>query len=135
MFDYLRDPQAIYARSFELVREHTDLDRVPTSLHDIVIRLVHACGQPELVDELRWSSSFGTAARAALQAGFLEVRKTPSASLQEVQLMDISQKLLHHMPLQPWSGACGGPTSDRSLRRTAVAYDGSWPRSSSSPNS
>jgi precorrin-8X/cobalt-precorrin-8 methylmutase len=69
MFDYLRDPQAIYARSFELVREHTDLSEIPSSLQPLAVRLVHACGLPELVQELRWSANFVDAAVKALAAG------------------------------------------------------------------
>lgn len=69
VFDYIRDPQAIYARSFELVRQHTDLRRVPPALQPLVVRLVHACGLPELVEDLRWSDDFVDAAQAALQAG------------------------------------------------------------------
>ena len=65
MFDYLRDPQAIYARSFELVREHTDLSEVLDSMQPLAVRLVHACGLPELVQELRWSVDFVDAATVA----------------------------------------------------------------------
>ena len=69
VFDYLRDPQAIYARSFELVREHTDLSEVPDSMQPLAVRLVHACGLPELVQELRWSADFIDAATAGLASG------------------------------------------------------------------
>ena len=69
VFDYLRDPQAIYARSFELVREHTDLSKIPLPLQPLAVRLVHACGLPKLVQELRWSDGFVDAAVQALAGG------------------------------------------------------------------
>lgn len=68
-FDYIRDPQAIYARSFELVRAATDLSRVPDSLHDVAIRLVHACGMPDVVEDLDWRGDPAGAASAALRKG------------------------------------------------------------------
>ena len=36
---------------------------------DVVIRLVHACGMPEIAADLRWSDGVASAARAALGAG------------------------------------------------------------------
>jgi precorrin-8X/cobalt-precorrin-8 methylmutase len=67
--DYLRDPDAIYRRSFEIVRAETDLSRVPEELKDVAVRLVHACGMPDIVADLRWSDGAASAARAALAAG------------------------------------------------------------------
>ena len=69
MFDYLRDPQEIYRRSFEIIRGETDLSRLPESLHDLAIRVVHASGQPDIVDRLAWSPDLVEAAQAALAAG------------------------------------------------------------------
>ena len=48
MVDYLRDPGTIYARSFALIRAEVPLGRFPESLHALVLRLVHACGMPEV---------------------------------------------------------------------------------------
>ena len=67
--DYLRDPDAIYRRSFEIVRAETDLSSVPDDLKDVAVRLVHACGMPDIVADLRWSDGVAAAARAALEAG------------------------------------------------------------------
>jgi precorrin-8X/cobalt-precorrin-8 methylmutase len=69
MFDYLRDPQAIYAKSFALVREATDLSAVPQALQPLVIRLVHACGLPQIVPNLAWSDDIQDSAWSALSAG------------------------------------------------------------------
>ena len=69
MYDYVRDPDEIYRRSFEAVRDACDLGAVPASLHDVVIRLVHACGMPEIVADLAWLDDPQGTGRAALQRG------------------------------------------------------------------
>jgi len=67
--DYLRDPQAIYAESFARVRAACDLSRLPAELEGVALRLVHACGMPEILDELAWSDGVVDAGRTALRAG------------------------------------------------------------------
>ena len=66
MHDYLRDPEEIYRRSFEIVRAETDLSRLPAALRDIAVRIVHACGTPEVVSDLDWRGDPAAAGRAAL---------------------------------------------------------------------
>jgi precorrin-8X/cobalt-precorrin-8 methylmutase len=66
---YLRDPAAIYRRSFALIREEVPLDRFPTTLHPLVIRLVHAAGDPSIPADLVWSDGAAERGRAALVAG------------------------------------------------------------------
>ena len=67
--DYLRDPKAIYAESFRQVRAASDLSRVPAELQSVALRLVHACGMPEVLDDLVWSDDLAAAARRALAGG------------------------------------------------------------------
>jgi precorrin isomerase len=67
--EYLCNPEDIYRRSFELVRAETDLSDVPSDLQPIVVRLVHACGMPDIVNELAWSSDVVAASSDALEAG------------------------------------------------------------------
>lgn len=67
--EYLCNPKDIYRRSFELVRAETDLSDVPSDLQPIVIRLVHACGMPDIVTELAWSSDVVAASSEALEGG------------------------------------------------------------------
>ena len=69
MADHLRDPQAIYARSFALIRAEVALGRFPASLHGLVLRLVHACGMPDIADDLAWHGDPVAAGRSALHAG------------------------------------------------------------------
>lgn len=67
--EYLRDPDEIYRRSFEIVRAEADLSALPDNIAEIAVRLIHACGMPEIVPDLRWSGDVAGAARAALAAG------------------------------------------------------------------
>ncbi len=67
--DYLRDPQAIYRRSFAIVRAEADLGGLPAELAEVAVRLVHACGMPDITADLAWSGDVIGHARTALAAG------------------------------------------------------------------
>ena len=69
MNDYLRDPAQIYRRSFEIIRAETDFSGLPPDAEPVATRIVHACGMPEIVTDLRISSDFVAAARAAISSG------------------------------------------------------------------
>ena len=69
MADYLRDPAAIYRQSFATVRREARLERLPPALHSLAVRLVHACGMPDVVDDLEWSEGVAEAAAAAIRGG------------------------------------------------------------------
>jgi precorrin-8X/cobalt-precorrin-8 methylmutase len=66
--DYLRDPQAIYDRSFAIIREEAYLDRWDAREQAIAIRMIHACGMTDVVDDLVISDDFVAAAALALNA-------------------------------------------------------------------
>jgi precorrin-8X/cobalt-precorrin-8 methylmutase len=68
-YDYLRDPAAIYLRSFELIREESDLSHLPSELHPIALRLVHAVADPTILADLLWSDGAVKAGQAALARG------------------------------------------------------------------
>ncbi|MEQ9626805.1 MAG: precorrin-8X methylmutase [Roseitalea porphyridii] len=68
-FDYIRDPQEITRRSFEIVRAETDLSALPADVAEIALRVVHACGMPEIAPDLAYGGDLVGAGRAALQAG------------------------------------------------------------------
>lgn len=68
-YDYLRDPAAIYRRSFALIRAETDLSSMPAELHSLAFRLVHAVADPTVVKDLAWSAGAVGAGRAALAGG------------------------------------------------------------------
>jgi len=68
-YRYLKDPAAIYRRSFALIRREVDLAPIPRALHALALRLVHASGEPDLLEHLRWSEDAGARAHAALAKG------------------------------------------------------------------
>jgi len=69
MFDYLRDPEAIYAESFRRIRSETVLDGLDPATAAVAVRLVHACGMPEIVRDISVSQGAVEAAKAAIDAG------------------------------------------------------------------
>jgi precorrin-8X/cobalt-precorrin-8 methylmutase len=68
-YTYIRDPAAIYRRSFALVREEADLGRFPPALRALAIRLAHAAGDVSILDDLAWSPGAVAAGRRALASG------------------------------------------------------------------
>jgi len=66
---YLRDGPEIYRRSFAIIRAEADLSGVPATLEAAAVRMVHACGMVDLVEDLAWSDGAGSAIRAALRGG------------------------------------------------------------------
>src|SRR5690348_6638000 len=68
-YAYLRDPAAIYRRSFTLVRKEADLGRFPPALRPLAIRLAHAAGDVSILDDLAWSRGAAAAGRGALSNG------------------------------------------------------------------
>ncbi len=69
MIDYLRDPREIYRQSFAAIRAEAPLDRLPADIAPLALRLVHACGMPDIVDDLAFSPNAGGIGRAALARG------------------------------------------------------------------
>jgi precorrin-8X/cobalt-precorrin-8 methylmutase len=66
---YLRDPAAIYQESFAAICREAPLDRLPEDLRPVALRLIHACGMPDIVGDLAWTPDAVGAGRAALRAG------------------------------------------------------------------
>lgn len=69
MAEYLKDPAAIYAQSFATVRAEAELARFPEDIAEVVVRLVHACGMPQIVDDIAFTPDAVSAGRAALKSG------------------------------------------------------------------
>jgi precorrin-8X/cobalt-precorrin-8 methylmutase len=69
MIDYIRDGQAIYRNSFATIRAEADLSQVPPDLEKLAVRVIHACGMVDVVQDLRFSAGAGLAGRRALAAG------------------------------------------------------------------
>ena len=66
---YLRDGDAIYQRSFAIIRAEADLTRFSAEEADVAVRMIHACGQVEAAQHIVFGEGVVAAARAALAAG------------------------------------------------------------------
>ncbi|MFM0250874.1 precorrin-8X methylmutase [Paraburkholderia sediminicola] len=69
MLDYIRDGQEIYRQSFATIRAEADLSRIPADLEKLAVRVIHACGMVDVIEDLRFSEGAGAAGRAALVQG------------------------------------------------------------------
>ena len=67
--EYIRDGNAIYEKSFAIIRAEADLVRFSAEEADVAIRMIHACGLVEAAEHFVFSEGFVTAGRAALKAG------------------------------------------------------------------
>ncbi|WP_314190091.1 precorrin-8X methylmutase [Paracoccus yeei] len=66
---YETDGRAIYARSFATIRAEAALARFDPDEEPVAVRMIHACGQVEIADLIRFSPGMAASARAALAAG------------------------------------------------------------------
>ena len=62
-------PEAIYRRSFEIIRAEADLTGLSPDAAAIATRVMHASGMTDLVPDLRISSGIGSVVRAAVLPG------------------------------------------------------------------
>lgn len=69
MFDYIRDGAAIYRQSFATIRAESDLSAIPADLEKLAVRVIHACGMTDVVQDLAWSEGAGRIGRQALAGG------------------------------------------------------------------
>jgi len=68
-YAYLRDPAAIYRRSFAMIRREVDLSGMPRELRPVALRLVHATGESAILDDLAASKGAAAIGRKALARG------------------------------------------------------------------
>ncbi|MFI0238330.1 precorrin-8X methylmutase [Streptomyces sp. NPDC016845] len=71
MYDYEKDGAAIYRESFATIRTEAaaGLAELPADVAQAAVRMIHACGQVDLVQDIGFSAGVVTKARAALRAG------------------------------------------------------------------
>ena len=68
-YDYVTVPTEIYRRSFATIRSEADLSRLPEDMRPVAVRMIHACGDVNLVNDLSLHPQLVSAARTALAAG------------------------------------------------------------------
>lgn len=67
--DYLREGNAIYERSFAIIRAEADLTRFSEEEAEVAVRMIHACGLVEAAPHIVFAGNVVATARAALAAG------------------------------------------------------------------
>jgi precorrin-8X/cobalt-precorrin-8 methylmutase len=67
--DYIRDGTTIYRQSFATIRSEAHLERLPADLETVAVRLIHACGMTDIVDDLAYSMNAAASGRLALMHG------------------------------------------------------------------
>lgn len=69
MIEYERDGQEIYRQSFSTIRAEANLAGIPADLEKLAVRVAHASGMVDVIQDLRFSAGAGAAGRAALKQG------------------------------------------------------------------
>ncbi len=69
MIDYIRNGDDIYRKSFAIIRAETNLGNLSDDLAHVVVRLIHACGMTDIVQDLQASPDAVEAGRNALSRG------------------------------------------------------------------
>ncbi|NEP06594.1 MAG: precorrin-8X methylmutase [Okeania sp. SIO2G4] len=69
MIDYIRNGEEIYRKSFAMIRSEVNLERFPQDLAHVAVRLIHACGMTNIVEDLVASEDAVQVGRAALING------------------------------------------------------------------
>lgn len=69
MIAYLHDPVEIYRLSFETIRREAPIGGLSEEIAGLALRLIHACGMTDILDDLAYSNDVVRAGRAALAAG------------------------------------------------------------------
>jgi precorrin-8X/cobalt-precorrin-8 methylmutase len=69
MHEYEHDGAEIYRQSFATIRAEADLSGLPEDVAQVAVRMVHACGQVDLVADVAYSADVVARAREALNAG------------------------------------------------------------------
>ena len=69
MYEYEKDGAEIYRQSFATIRAEADLSGMPEDVARVAVRMIHACGQVDLVEDIAWSPAVVERARAAMDAG------------------------------------------------------------------
>lgn len=68
-FDYVRDGDEIYRRSFAIIRSEAKLERFSGAEERVAVRVIHACGMPDVAADLAFAEGAAEAGVEALKAG------------------------------------------------------------------
>jgi precorrin-8X/cobalt-precorrin-8 methylmutase len=68
-FDYIKNGDEIYQRSFAIIRGEADLRRFNAEEERVAVRAIHACGMPDLAADMAFSAGAAKAGMDALLKG------------------------------------------------------------------
>ena len=69
MYSYEHDGAEIYRQSFATIRAEADLSGLPDDVAQVAVRMIHACGQVDLVEDVGFSPDVVAHGRKALESG------------------------------------------------------------------
>ena len=69
MFIYEKNPDRIYQKSFEIIRNEIAIESYPKGIREVVIRIIHSCGMTDITRDIQYSANFLTSGLDALAAG------------------------------------------------------------------
>lgn len=69
MFTYEKNPERIYQKSFEIIKDEIDIETYPEGIREVVIRIIHSCGMTDITEDIHYSGNFLKAGLESLQAG------------------------------------------------------------------
>jgi len=92
-FDYEINPQAIEAESFRQIRELTPLEEFSREQQQVVMRMVHSVGMPELAAQVRFSAN-------ACESGLKALAENcPILCDAEMVKQGITKRMIQSLPL------------------------------------
>ncbi|WP_044619603.1 precorrin-8X methylmutase [Gynuella sunshinyii] len=92
-FEYEADPQRIEQQSFAIIRELTELSGLSDEQQQVVMRIVHSTGIPELAPQVRFSA-------AACEAGLRAlIKQRPILCDAEMVKQGLTKRMLAEEPL------------------------------------
>jgi precorrin-8X/cobalt-precorrin-8 methylmutase len=68
-YDYVRDGDEIYRRSFAIIRSEAKLGQFRGVEERVAVRVIHACGMPDVAEDLVFAERAAEAGVEALKAG------------------------------------------------------------------
>jgi precorrin-8X/cobalt-precorrin-8 methylmutase len=117
---YVRDPRDIYRRSFAAIRSEINLELFPKDIEPLVVRLIHACGMPDIVDDLAFHPKLAGVVTEALRSGapiLVDAKMVADGIIPDRLPADNKIICTLHAPVVPHAAEANGTT------RSAAAVD------------
>ena len=92
-FNYVIDPKTIEHNSFKMIRQLTNLEGLSQSQQQVVMRIVHSVGMPDIAEKVKFSTNACESGQKALATG--------NAILCDVEMVKqgITKRMIEQPPL------------------------------------